>query len=64
MSHGDGRSTVALEGGGQVAGSLVVDATGHSRKLVEYDKPFNPGGCHSGLVQFERWQRHGAAGHR
>nr|WJE87832.1 lycopene beta-cyclase [Chlorella sorokiniana] len=43
VSHGDGRSTVALEGGGQVAGSLVVDATGHSRKLVEYDKPFNPG---------------------
>lgn len=43
VSHGGGRSTVALEGGQQVSGSLVVDATGHSRKLVEFDKPFNPG---------------------
>ena len=22
---------------------MVLDATGHARKLVEYDKPFNPG---------------------
>lgn len=44
MSHSGGRSTVELEGGAEVSGSLVVDATGHSRKLVEYNKPFNPGG--------------------
>lgn len=30
--------------GVELVGSLVVDATGHSRKLVEFDKPFNPGG--------------------
>lgn len=44
MRHGGGRSTLELDGGVQVSGSLVVDATGHSRKLVEFDKAFNPGG--------------------
>lgn len=43
VRHGGGRSTLELDGGVQVSGSLVVDATGHSRKLVEFDKPFNPG---------------------
>lgn len=45
VTHGDGRSAVQLEGGQAVVGSMVVDATGHSRRLVEFDQPFNPGGC-------------------
>jgi hypothetical protein len=43
VSHGEGKSTVQLDGGVSVSGSLVADATGHSRKLVEFDKAFNPG---------------------
>lgn len=43
VSHGGGRSTVQCEGDLGVSGSMVVDATGHSRKLVEFDKAFNPG---------------------
>ena len=27
----------------QIQGRMVLDATGHARKLVEYDKPFDPG---------------------
>ena len=27
----------------QIRGSLVLDATGHSRRLVQYDKKFDPG---------------------
>ena len=51
VSHGGGRSTVACDAGVTVTGSLVVDATGHSRKLVEYDQPFDPGeGPGGGLV--------------
>ena len=42
-SHGNGCSTVKLADGRQIKGSLVLDATGHSRRLVEYDKEFNPG---------------------
>ena len=42
-SHANGSSTVRLADGRQVRGSLVLDATGHLRKLVEYDKEFNPG---------------------
>lgn len=55
--HGDGQSTVFIEGVGaaggdgssssgssvQLSGSLVLDATGHSRRLVEFDKKFDPG---------------------
>jgi lycopene beta-cyclase len=45
VSHGDGQSTVLLEGaeGVTVSGSLVLDATGHSRRLVQFDKKFDPG---------------------
>ncbi|PSC67972.1 Lycopene beta chloroplastic [Micractinium conductrix] len=43
VKHGGGRSEVQCDGGVGVSGSLVVDATGHSRKLVEFDKAFNPG---------------------
>ena len=41
--HGAGHSAVRCADGAQLLGSLVCDATGHSRALVEYDKPFNPG---------------------
>lgn len=43
VSHADGSSTVKAADGRLLRGSLVLDATGHSRKLVEYDQPFNPG---------------------
>ena len=43
VTHAAGRSTLALEGGKQIAGSLVLDATGHSRRLVEFDQKFDPG---------------------
>lgn len=42
-SHADGSSTVALADGRSVRGSLVLDATGHSRKLVQFDQKFDPG---------------------
>jgi lycopene beta-cyclase len=34
---------VTLDTGATLACSMVVDATGHSRRLVEYDAPFDPG---------------------
>lgn len=43
VSHANGSSTLRLTDGRQVKGSLVLDATGHARKLVEYDREFNPG---------------------
>lgn len=40
-----GKSEVVCSDSGKtrVYASLVLDATGHSRKLVQYDKEFNPG---------------------
>ena len=43
VEHGGGRSVMQCEDGSAPAGSLVLDATGHSRRLVKYDRPFNPG---------------------
>lgn len=43
VSHGGGRSEVVCSDGTRISGCMVLDATGHARKLVEYDKPFNPG---------------------
>jgi lycopene beta-cyclase len=45
VQHADGQSTVFIQGqeGQQISGSLVLDATGHSRRLVEFDKKFDPG---------------------
>lgn len=51
MQHADGSSTLSIEAEGadgqqqavQMSGSLVLDATGHSRRLVEFDKNFDPG---------------------
>ncbi|KXZ48879.1 hypothetical protein GPECTOR_24g168 [Gonium pectorale] len=40
-----GREEEASQGVGRlmIRGSLVLDATGHARRLVEYDKKFDPG---------------------
>mmetsp|Transcript_12609 Transcript_12609/g.27244 ORF Transcript_12609/g.27244 Transcript_12609/m.27244 type:complete len:555 (+) Transcript_12609:195-1859(+) len=43
VSHGSGSSTVKLTDGRTIGGSLVLDATGHVRKLVEFEKKFDPG---------------------
>lgn len=42
-THGGGSSAVQLDGGREIRGTLVLDATGHSRRLVKYDKKFDPG---------------------
>ena len=39
----DGKSILECEQGVGITGSLALDATGHSRRLVEYDQPFDPG---------------------
>lgn len=43
VAHGQGSSTLQCSDSVTIAGSMVLDATGHSRCLVEYDKPFDPG---------------------
>ncbi|KAJ7516993.1 hypothetical protein O6H91_21G023300 [Diphasiastrum complanatum] len=43
VSHGINRSFVACHDGTRIEAAIVLDATGFSRCLVEYDKPFNPG---------------------
>lgn len=43
VEHGGGSSQVVCSDGTRIPGCMVLDATGHARKLVEYDKPFNPG---------------------
>ena len=43
VDHGSGKSTLRCEGGVAVAGQFSLDATGHSRRLVEYDQKFDPG---------------------
>ena len=43
VSHEGGSSTLRCTGGQEIGASMVLDATGHSRRLVEFDKPFNPG---------------------
>ncbi len=43
VSHGGGASTVSLTDGRTIQGTMVLDATGHARKLVNYDKKFDPG---------------------
>ncbi|KAI8463201.1 MAG: chloroplast lycopene beta cyclase precursor [Monoraphidium minutum] len=43
VAHGGGSSTVSTAGGKTVKGSLVLDATGHSRRLVKFDQKFDPG---------------------
>ena len=55
VEHADGASTVGVNGLAQgtpgasasgraaIQGSLVLDATGHARRLVKYDQKFDPG---------------------
>ncbi len=43
VQHGEGCSTILLDGGRKLQGSLVLDATGHARRLVKFDKKFDPG---------------------
>jgi hypothetical protein len=43
VSHADGLSTVRLTDGRSIQGSMVLDATGHARKLVNFDQKFDPG---------------------
>ena len=44
VKHADGKSYLLCDGGDlKLGGSFALDATGHSRTLVEYDDVFNPG---------------------
>ncbi len=43
VSHGGGVSTVACDDGSRLTATMVLDATGHARKLVEFDSKFDPG---------------------
>ena len=43
VQHGGGASRVACSDGTSVPACMVLDATGHARKLVQYDQPFDPG---------------------
>ena len=43
VDHAGGRSTVSTASGKAVRGSMVLDATGHSRRLVKFDQKFDPG---------------------
>ena len=41
--HEEGHSTVRTAEGAALEGSMVLDATGHVRKLVKFDQKFDPG---------------------
>ncbi|GBG71583.1 hypothetical protein CBR_g8999 [Chara braunii] len=43
VEHDDEGSTVVCRNGVQIRSKVVLDATGHSRRLVKYDEPFDPG---------------------
>ncbi|CAA7407789.1 unnamed protein product [Spirodela intermedia] len=43
VTHGEFSSSLLCSDGAAVAARLVLDATGFSRCLVQYDKPYNPG---------------------
>lgn len=43
VDHANGRSTLLCDAGVRISGSLALDATGHSRRLVQYDQKFDPG---------------------
>lgn len=43
VNHNLSESSVTCEDGTLIEAAVVLDATGHSRRLVKYDKPFNPG---------------------
>ena len=43
VTHAGGRSAVLASDGTALDGAMVLDATGHVRKLVTFDAPFEPG---------------------
>ena len=43
VNHEDGISSMHCRDGTQLSGRMVLDATGHARKLVEFDEKFDPG---------------------
>ncbi|KAL3682483.1 hypothetical protein R1sor_000505 [Riccia sorocarpa] len=43
VTHSKDRSFVVCDDGYVIETAVVLDATGHSRRLVQYDQPFNPG---------------------
>lgn len=43
VTHAGGRSAVVASDGTAFDGAMVLDATGHVRKLVQFDAPFEPG---------------------
>mmetsp|Transcript_5967 Transcript_5967/g.21840 ORF Transcript_5967/g.21840 Transcript_5967/m.21840 type:complete len:548 (+) Transcript_5967:236-1879(+) len=43
IEHGEKSSTVTCAGGRKVFSKCVLDATGHSRRLVEFERDFTPG---------------------
>eukprot|EP00850_Spirogloea_muscicola_P015253 SM000115S23932 [mRNA] locus=s115:403930:406604:+ [translate_table: standard] len=43
VEHGAERSEVLCSDGTRISGKVVLDATGFSRRLVQFDAPFQPG---------------------
>ncbi|KAK9805848.1 hypothetical protein WJX73_007733 [Symbiochloris irregularis] len=43
VEHRDTFSCMRCQDGTQLEGRMVLDATGHARKLIEFDKKFDPG---------------------
>ncbi len=43
VEHADGSSTLTCSDGSQLHSALVLDCTGHARKLVTFDEKFDPG---------------------
>ena len=43
VAHAGGSSTLTCSDGSQLHSSLVLDCTGHARKLVTFDQKFDPG---------------------
>ena len=41
--HKGGTSILQCRDGVNITSKLLVDATGHARRLVEFDQPFDPG---------------------
>ena len=43
VRHTDGSSSLLCRDGAELTGRMVLDATGHARKLIEFDQKFDPG---------------------
>ena len=55
MNEDEGKNIVTCQDGVQIPTNLVVDATGHVRKLVAFDQKFDPGyqGAYGVTVEVE-----------